>query len=597
MRPALLVCIRLLTTDRAIIKLTPSPSPAELETVMNRTLRIVAIVVAVLIVLLVVAPFLIPVDKFRPTIEEKASQALGRNVQLGNLSLSLFSGSLSAESLSIGDDPKFSKSPFLTAKSLKVGVEIMPLIFSKTLNITGITIESPEVTLLHNAAGDWNYSSLGGASAKSSKSATSTADLSVQKFTLKDGRIIVGSTSSQKRSTYDHVSIVASNFSMTSKFPVTVTADLPAGGKLKLDGTAGPIDQEDASLTPLNAKLEITSLNLASTGFVDSSAGLGGLLDLNADLSSQNGQAASKGNVKISKALFIAGGSAAGVPVTVDFDTKYNLRKNTGVLNPSTLKIGSAAAHLNGTYNTAGEATVVNIKLDAKDMPAKDLEAFLPALGIILPKGTSLQAGSLNADLNLAGPLNKLITTGNVGLFNGKLAGFDLGSKMSSIASLAGIKSGKDLDIEKLTTNLRMAPNGLQAENFLAVVPTVGNLSGAGTVDSKNNLDFKMVAALTSTLGAAGSPVSNLGGLLGKASGGGSGGGCKSGTTVPFLIQGTTADPKFIPDVGGLAAGLLKSQLGCAGGLGSTAAKGAPQIPADAINSLGGLFKKKKPPQ
>ena len=564
---------------------------------MNRTLRIVAIVVAVLIVLLVVAPFLIPVDKFRPTIEEKASQALGRNVQLGNLSLSLFSGSLSAESLSIGDDPKFSKSPFLTAKSLKVGVEIMPLIFSKTLNITGITIESPEVTLLHNAAGDWNYSSLGGASAKSSKSATSTADLSVQKFTLKDGRIIVGSTSSQKRSTYDHVSIVASNFSMTSKFPVTVTADLPAGGKLKLDGTAGPIDQEDASLTPLNAKLDITSLNLASTGFVDSSAGLGGLLDLSADLSSQNGQAASKGNVKISKALFIAGGSAAGVPVTVDFDTKYNLRKNSGVLNPSTLKIGSAAAHLNGTYNTAGEATVVNIKLDAKDMPAKDLEAFLPALGIILPKGTSLQAGSLNADLNLAGPLNKLITTGNVGLFNGKLAGFDLGSKMSSIASLAGIKSGKDLDIEKLTTNLRMAPNGLQAENFLAVVPTVGNLSGAGTVDSKNNLDFKMVAALTSTLGAAGSPVSNLGGLLGKASGGGSGGGCKSGTTVPFLIQGTTADPKFIPDVGGLAAGLLKSQLGCAGGLGSTAAKGAPQTPADAINSLGGLFKKKKPPQ
>jgi hypothetical protein len=211
-------------------------------------------------------------------------------------------------------------------------------------------------------------------------------------------------------------------------------------------------------------------------------------------------------------------------------------------------------------------------------MPAKDLEAFLPALGIILPKGTSLQAGSLNADLSLAGPLNKLITTGNVGLFNGKLAGFDLGSKMSSIASLAGIKSGKDLDIEKLTTNLRMAPNGLQAENFLAVVPTVGNLSGAGTVDSKNNLDFKMVAALTSTLGAVGSPVSDVGGLLGKATGGGSSGGCKSGTTVPFLIRGTTADPKFIPDVGGLAAGLLKSQLGCAGGLSSTPQKGQRKL-------------------
>jgi AsmA protein len=567
---------------------------------MSRTLRIIAIVVVVLIVLVVVTPFLIPVDKFRPTIEEKASQVLGREVKFGNLSLSLLSGSLSAESLSVGDDPKFSPSPFLTAKSLKVGVEIFSLIFSKTLNVTGITIESPEVTLLHNPAGQWNYSSLGGAAAKSepkqaTQSSGSPADLSVQKFTLNDGRIIVGSTGSQKRSTYDHVNIVASNFSMTSKFPVTVTADLPAGGKFKLDGTAGPIDQQDASLTPLNAKLDVSSLNLASTGFVDASAGLGGLVDLNANLSSQNGEAETNGNIKISKALFIAGGSPAGVPVTVDFNTKYNLRKNTGVLNPSTLRIGGAAAHLNGTYDTAGESTAVKMKLEAKDMPAKDLEAFLPALGIHLPKGASLEAGTLNADLDITGPTNKLITAGNVGLFNGKLAGFDLGSKLTAVASLAGIKTGKDLDIEKFTTNLRMAPDGLRAENIVAVVPSLGNLAGAGTVDSKNNLDFKMAATLASAASGTATPVSSVVGLLGGATGGG--GGCKGGTTVPFQIQGTTADPKFIPDVGGLAAGLLKSQLGCAGGLGTTGAKDAGKAPADAINALGGLFKKKKPQQ
>ena len=239
---------------------------------MNRTLRIVAIVVVVLLLLVVIVPFLIPVDKFRPTIEEKASQALGRKVQLGDLSFSLLRGSLSAENLSVGDDPKFSTSPFLTAKSLKVGVEIMPLIFSKTLNVTGITIENPEVNLLRNPAGQWNYSTLGGAAAKSAQkpaasSSTAPADFSVQKFALNDGRITVGSTTSQKRSTYDHVDIVASNFSVTSKFPVTVTADLPSGGKFKLDGTAGPIDQTDASLTPIEAKLEVNSLDLGSTGF------------------------------------------------------------------------------------------------------------------------------------------------------------------------------------------------------------------------------------------------------------------------------------------------------------------------------------------
>src|ERR1017187_4485079 len=94
---------------------------------MRGKLRTVLIIVGVLIVLVLVAPFLIPVNQFRPTIEEKASAALGRKVQLGNLSLSLLSGSLSANNMSIGDDPKFESSPFLTAKSLKEGVEMMPL--------------------------------------------------------------------------------------------------------------------------------------------------------------------------------------------------------------------------------------------------------------------------------------------------------------------------------------------------------------------------------------------------------------------------------------------------------------------------------------
>jgi hypothetical protein len=66
---------------------------------------------------------------------------------------------------------------------------------------------------------------------------------------------------------------------------------------------------------------------------------------------------------------------------------------------------------------------------------------------------------------------------------------------------------------------------------------------------------------------------------------------------VPFLIHGTASDPKFIPDVGGLAAGMLKSQLGCAGtsAAGTTKTLAQGQNPADAISSLGGLFKKKKP--
>src|SRR5271170_2028413 len=130
-----------------------------MEVPMSRSVRIIAIVVGVLIVLVLVVPFLIPVNQFRPTIEQKASAALGRKVEVGNLSLSLFSGALEADNLSISDDPKFSSAPFLTAKSVKVGVELMPLIFSKTLNVTDVTIDSPQVSLIRNPGGEWNYSS------------------------------------------------------------------------------------------------------------------------------------------------------------------------------------------------------------------------------------------------------------------------------------------------------------------------------------------------------------------------------------------------------------------------------------------------------
>ncbi len=176
------------------------------------------------------------------------------------------------------------------------------------------------------------------------------------------------------------------------------------------------------------------------------------------------------------------------------------------------------------------------------------------------------------------------------------LAGFDLGSRTSEISALTGLKTGKDLAIEKLTTNLRMAPDGLKADNFLAILPALGQLTGAGTVDAKNALDFKMLATLANSAtysSSNGAPASGIGGILGAIGGGK--GGCK-GASIPFQIHGTTADPKFVPDIGGTAASLLKSEFGCAGGAASGAKQQQQtQNPADAINALGGLFKKKKP--
>ena len=129
---------------------------------------------------------------------------LQRQVKIGDLRLSLWSGSLTADNLSIADDPAFSHSAFLSAKSFRVGVEMMPLIFSKALHVTRLTIEKPAVTLLRNPAGKWNYSSLAARrSGHPSKSGGASPDLAIKKLELKDGRVAVGSTTSPKQSVYD----------------------------------------------------------------------------------------------------------------------------------------------------------------------------------------------------------------------------------------------------------------------------------------------------------------------------------------------------------------------------------------------------------
>ena len=120
-----------------------------------------------------------------------------------------------------------------------------------------------------------------------------------------------------------------------------------------------------------------------------------------------------------------------------------------------------------------------------------------------------------------------------------------------------------------------------------AVVPAIGALTGSGAVSSSGALNFNMVANLSSS-GAAGAAVGGaMGGIPGlqKVSGG------SGGTTrIPFAIQGTTSDPKFVPNVGAVATAAVSGIAQQAAG---NALKGA-QVPGALGGLLGG---KKKPPK
>jgi len=552
---------------------------------MNRTLKIIGIVVVVLILIVIAIPFFIDANAFRPRLESELTEVLGRQVKVGNLSLSLLSGSVGADDISITDDPAFSKTPFVQAKSLKVGVELIPLIFSKTLNITNLTLNQPEISLVKAENSDkWNFSSLGGnnkskpateapapaqnpktgaaTSNPSSEPAASTPSASpnvtIAKLNVNDGRLTVTRLgTSDKPRVYDKVNITISDFSFNSSFPFSVTGRLPGDGTLKLDGKAGPIDASDAAKTPLEAKVNVQKMNLAESGFIDPAAGIAGIADFDGTVVSDGHVAKTTGTLKATNLQVVKKGSPAGKPVQVTYTVNYDLTKESGTIERCEIAMGKAVSHLTGTYDAHGKITVVNLKLNGQGMPVDDLEAMLPALGVVLPPKSQLKGGDLNTDLTIAGPVDKLVTVGSVKMQNATLANFNLGSKLSAISALSGKSNatGNDTTIQNLSSNFRVAPDGTRADNINLTVPSIGVVTGAGVVSPSNELAFKLNA--------------NVAGM----------------GAVPIVVSGTTADPKFMPDVKGLATGLLNNALKGQGTNGQ-------QNP---INTVMGLFNKKKP--
>lgn len=556
----------------------------------RKSMKVTAILVATLLVGFLALPYLVDLDRFRPQLESALKSSLGREVHLGHMEFSILSGGARVEQLSIGEDPSFGTGNFLEARSMGVGVSLWRLIFSHALHVNSFALENPRMILMKSADGKWNVSTLGGSPASDDESASLAESLAPQMTTFVLDRLKISNATIQvatdpksgKPMMLKNINLDLKNVSLASsmKFVLTAYSD---EGKLKIDGEAGPLNSENPDQTPFRMNLKADKADLAQIASLGSSSALRGLLTLDGTVIADGSTIHAEGSASAEKFRLAPGGKTTNQKVSLEYDSEYVVAEKMGEIRNSEIVLGKNSATVSGTYELHGDDVTVHVKIAGDELPLDAVAGALPALGIVLPGGSMFHGGTINANISLDGPVDRMVTSGSAQIANAHLSGLDLGSKLSSLPGMSSLKGSSVSPAVDLSTHFRVSPSGTKISGFNGQFSGVGNITGDGEITSDDQLDLKMALHLPSD-GAVRFGLNHVG-LKNVPN------------DIPFKVTGTTSMPVIIPDLSGMAKSTTKAVaknaakstiqkvLESATKSDSTTKKNAPATPTQAANN------------
>ncbi len=160
---------------------------------MGRLLFFIVALIAVILAVLVVAPGVVPVAAYKGQIETAASNAIGREVTIGDdLSFRIIPRTaFHVTDLTIANEDGFEGDYLAQVEEADIGVKLLKLIFSSSVEIDRFVLTEPDITLARKANGEVNWN-LANTSA-TDENAPADRDSSVRDIRLGDVRIVDGS--------------------------------------------------------------------------------------------------------------------------------------------------------------------------------------------------------------------------------------------------------------------------------------------------------------------------------------------------------------------------------------------------------------------
>ncbi len=543
----------------------------------KRKLVIIGAAVLVLILgVLLILPYVLDIDRYRPAIVEQIKKATGRDVEIESLRLHFLpSVHVSASNFRVKNPSGFPEGDTLLIESINIGVALGSLL-GDNIEVTSVGLDGVELNLLSNEQGRTNYDfspPARGGNPSPKESAGSALPISkIDSVTVRDVTVTSGSFySRQKRvipgwtltgldldvrgldpaasdplrsieTTLDLSSVEISSPSLKQPLrfddgEITVAnggangAFTAALGKLRADGT---LKVADLAKPVADFTLKMNELNTNDLAALAGGAAQAG------PASGGGGNLLARGSVEV--------GTLAVPPLTLrNFKGQTRIYGNRVEVNPFSLQVFNGRAGGNLSLSTAESSMPASLGLRVEGIDVKT------ALNALNPGGKNDLTGTFESDGRFGLPLssrNPLAALGGQGTFavrNGTIPGVNVRGAMTEVAKLIQMDVPQGpIPFEYIRGDFRIADQRVHNSRVELVGEKLDatasgsfgfdqtlNYSGTGTLKGKGTApqqqEVNPAKIFGRILGSVAKQTMNI-----------------SGARVPFTIRGTFADPKFM---------------------------------------------------
>jgi len=380
----------------------------------TKILAVVAVVVMALVLCLVVlAKILITPERVKQTVLPIAEDALQRKVELGDISVSLFSG-IELSDLKVYE--KDGKEVFVGTKLVRLKYQLLPLLAMKVV-VDEVRVESPRIRVVRMGNGQLSFDDIVGKTDKKTtkernegESETTPISLLVSQVSIEDGSLVF--INQMVKGKTPHI-VEISELQVAAK-GITLTGSVPVTVKGKVDQARFEVDGSVSLVGPVgDFKVKLEGVDALAFGpyFIDAVPGkLEGLkVNLEAKVTGDLEDLSADGTLKLTGLDLtldaLPDAPLNNVKIEVGYDLSVGLKSGILDLRRGHVDFNGLVAELSGKIDNLFAKPVFALQLTVPGIDLKHAMQSVPA-GLVAGVKDLDPSGTVKVDAKLAGGLD-----------------------------------------------------------------------------------------------------------------------------------------------------------------------------------------------